>query len=361
LTPTVTVVTVESDTTEQESDTTVDVVCSNSGQLCETLYELTGSELFAEATSFVLGVPIKILLILTVALIVNHILRRVVQRLADRIGSVTRAHGHVVVEERNVERATERSATLGSMFRSVVTALVFGAAFIMILEAVGISVVAVIASAGVLSLAFGFGAQSVVEDLLRGIFMLAEDQFGVGDRIDVGVVDGYVERITLRTVVIRAPDGTLWHVPNSEINLVANESQLRSRAEVEIGVAYSVDIGRAIEVLDDATSAVLADPEWAQVVEGDGEVQGVQKLGDDAVIIRVVVWVESESRRRFERHLRRVLKDALDANGIEIPYRQLDVRLRESSAALAPAGADGRDHHRRAPASESIDNEGASG
>jgi small conductance mechanosensitive channel len=320
------------DTSEMTTDN-VDVVCGNAGELCEVLYEWTGSELLAEATSFFLGVPAKIVIIVVAALVVNRILRRAIRRLTDRLGRVTADHGGGVVDERNVERAQERASTIGSLMRSFSTACVFSFALILILEAVGLSVVAVIASAGVLSLAIGFGAQSVVEDLLRGMFMLGEDQFGVGDRIDVGVVNGYVERVTLRTAVIRDTDGTLWHVPNSEIARVANENQLRSRASVEIGVSYAADLDLAMTTLDTAVQRVVDDPDWADVIDGDHQVQGVHELGDDAVILRVIVWVGAGERRRLERHLRRVLKDALDDAGIEMPNRQVDVWLRPTSAA----------------------------
>jgi small conductance mechanosensitive channel len=322
---------------QQEEATTstdeVDIVCGNQGSVCEVLYEWTGSELFAEAVSFFLGVPLKILVIAVLALVLNKVLRRGIKNLVGRLGTVTAEHGDSVVMERSVERAEERASTTGSMLTSLSAAFVYGAALIMMLEVLGISVIPAIAAAGVLALAFGFGAQSVVEDLLRGVFMLAEDQFGVGDRIDVGYVNGYVERVTLRTVVIRDPQGTLWHVPNSEIDRIANEAQKSSRATIEIGVSYTADLDQAIEVLQQAAEAAADDPDWRQYVQRPPEVSGVQELGDDAVNIRVIVWVEAGERRRFERHLRRELKDALDAAGIVMPNRQVDVWLREQSVA----------------------------
>jgi small-conductance mechanosensitive channel len=186
----------------------------------------------------------------------------------------------------------------------------------------------------VLAIAIGFGAQSLVEDMLRGLFMLAEDQFGVGDRVSVGPVIGYFERITIRTTVIRDTQGTLWHVPNSEIDWVANEAQETSRATIEIGVSYTADLDDAIEVLLQAAEEAAADPDWQEYVTRPPEVSGVEELADDAVIIRVIVWVAAGERRRFERHLRLRLKEALDAAGIEMPNQQIDVWMRgEGSAA----------------------------
>ena len=163
--------------------------------------------------------------------------------------------------------------------------------------------------------------------------MLGEDQFGVGDRIDIGTVNGNVERVTLRTAVIRDANGTLWHVPNSEINWVANENQLRSRATVTVGVSYNTDLDIAIDALDRAARAAADDPDWRDLIDEAPQVNGVDELGDDAMNITVAVWVNAGARRRFERHLRRVLKEALDEAGVEMPNRQLDVWIRDQPVA----------------------------
>ncbi len=311
----------------------IDVVCGNQGAVCEVLYEWTDSELFAEATSFIIGVPVKIVFIAVLALILNKFSRSGIRRLTKRLGTATADHGDAVVTERSVARAEERASTIDSLLRSLSTAFIYGAAMILMLEVFGISLIPVIASAGVLSLAIGFGAQSVVEDLLRGVFMLAEDQFGVGDRVDIGSVNGYVERVTLRTTVIRDTTGTLWHVPNSQIDWVANEAQKSSRATIEIGVSYTVDLEEATNVLQLAAEDLTNDPDWSDIVQRPPEVSGVQELGDDAINIRVIVWVEAGARRRFERVLRRRLKEALDAAGVEMPNRQVDVWVRNQEVA----------------------------
>jgi small conductance mechanosensitive channel len=315
------------------AETEVDVVCGNQGPFCEALYEWTDNETLAEGVSFLVSTPIKIVIIALAALLLNRIVRRAIRRLTDRLGTATAEHGDAVVTERSVERAEERASTIGSLLRSLSSAVVYGTALILMLEVFGLSLVPVIASAGVLAIAIGFGAQSLVEDLLRGVFMLAEDQFGVGDRISVGPVNGYVERVTLRTTVIRDTQGTLWHVPNSEIDWVANEAQETSRATIEIGVSYTADLNAAMEVLLRAAEEAAADPAWQQHVTRPPEVSGVQELADDAVNIRVIVWVDAGERRRFERHLRRQLKEALDAAGLKMPNHQVDVWMRGETAA----------------------------
>jgi small-conductance mechanosensitive channel len=283
------------------SDETIEVVCSNQGAVCDVLYEWTDSEFFAEGVSFIIGVPVKILLIIALALVLNRIAQKGIRRLTVRLGTATAAHGDSIVTERSVERAEQRASTAGSLLRSLSTAVVYGAALILIFEVFGISMIPIIASAGVLAIAIGFGAQSLVEDMLRGVFMLAEDQFGVGDRISTGPVNGYVERITLRTTVIRDTQGTLWHIPNSQIDWVANEAQETSRATIEIGVSYNADLDDAMEVLLQAASSAAADPAWQEHVTRPPEVSGVQDLADDAVNIRVIVWVDAGERRKFER------------------------------------------------------------
>ncbi len=315
------------------AETDIDVVCGNQGPFCDVLYDWTDNETLAEVVSFVLGAPLKIVIIAASALILNRVLQRIVRRVVDRLGTATAEHGEAVVTERSMARAEERASTVGSLLRSLSTAVVYSVALIMMFEVFGISMIPIIASAGVLAIAIGFGAQSVVEDLLRGVFMLAEDQFGVGDRITVGAVNGYVERVTLRTTVIRDSQGTLWHVPNSQIDWVANEAQEISRATIEIGVAYTADLDDAIEVLQLAADDAAADPNWSEHVSRRPEVSGVQELTDDAISIRVIVWVDAGERRRFERHLRRYLKEALDVAGLEMPNRQVDVWMRRDGAA----------------------------
>ena len=232
----------------------------------------------------------KILIIVVGALVLNRGVRRLVGRLTVRLGTATADTR--VVSERSRERAEERADTIGSLLRSLSSGVIFGIAAIMILATFGISVVPAIASAGVLAIAIGFGAQSVVEDFLRGIFMLAEDQFGIGDRIDVGSVNGYVERVTLRTTVIRDPDGVLWHMPNSEINYVANEFQESNRAVVEIAIPYGSDMRNAMEVLGEAAVQACAHPEWTELVHGSPEVRGIQELEAHDISVRVQVWVD---------------------------------------------------------------------
>ncbi len=324
----------------QEVDAETDLVvetteaCADLGPICNVLADWTGNESLAETISLLLGTPTKILIVVVVAFLLNAVVRRSVGKLTDRLGTAA-ADAHVV-SERSRDRAAERADTIGSLLRSLSTVAIFGIAGIMILATLGISVIPAIASAGVLAIAVGFGAQSIVEDFLRGIFMLAEDQFGIGDRIDVGTVNGYVERVTLRTTVIRDPNGVLWHMPNSEISYVANEFQESSRAVVEIAIPYGSDMRNAMEVLGHAAEQACADPEWSELVHGVPEVRGIQELEAHNISVRVQVWVDAGEKRPFQRHLRLYLQEGLDEAGFGSPNPAYDVWLKGDSLDLPP-------------------------
>ena len=319
---------------EEEAELTVEVAdsCADLGPLCDQLVQWTGNETLSSTLAWFLGTPVKIIIIAILALGLNRLVRRAILRLMNRLGSASDDTAGRLLSDRSRERAEQRADTIGSLLRSLSTGLIYGIAALMMLDLVGISIVPIIASAGILGLAIGFGAQSVVEDFLRGLFMLGEDQFGVGDRVDVGSVNGYIERVTLRTTIIKDPNGTLWHIPNSEINYVANETQESSRAVVEVNMAYESDIGRAMEVLAAAAEAACAEPEWKDRVVSPPEVRGVQDLKYDDLTIRVQVWIESSVRRQFERHLRRHLKEGLEQAGVPHPNTGYDIWMREEAA-----------------------------
>lgn len=311
-----------------------EATCSELGPLCDRLLDWTGNADLSETLAWVLGTPLKVVGIILAALLLNRAVRAVLRRLVDRLGAATSARAEGLVSQESRNRAQQRASTVGSLLRSISSGIIFTVAVVMVLEQVGISIAPLIASAGILGLAIGFGAQSVVEDLLRGLFMLGEDQFGVGDRINVGTVEGFVERLTLRTVLIRDADGILWHIPNSELSFVANENQRANRAVVDIGVAYDADLNQTMDVLQKAAVAACDHPDWRDAVTSPARVLGVQELGDYQVVIRVELWVESGRMRGFERMLRLRLKGALDAAGIEMPNPTYDVRLRPAAEPL---------------------------
>ena len=273
---------------------------------------------------------LTILLIVVVALIVNRLLRRAVKRmlrtlqnggLQERLGAVRRATPDALLETGQMSlRAEQRIEALASVLRSVASFTIMAVAGVMILGELGVELGPLIAGAGIIGVALGFGSQSLVRDFLSGIFILVEDQFGIGDIVNLdGTTSGVVEAVSLRTTRLRAVDGTVWHVPNGEIRRVGNMSQHWSRALLDIEVAYATDLTRAKEVIREVAHAVWDED---QHVLEEPEVWGVEELGAHGVVIRLVVKTTPSEQYRVSRTLRERLKVAFDAEGIEIPFPQ---------------------------------------
>jgi moderate conductance mechanosensitive channel len=184
-------------------------------------------------------------------------------------------------------------------------------------NAFGLPVASLIAGAGVVGLAIGFGAQGLVSDVVTGFFLLLEKQLDVNDYVTIGNIDGIVEAVGLRTTQLRSFDGTLNFIPNRDILTVRNHSRGSMRALVDIGIAYDEDIDRAIEVTQAVCDQIAA--ENPVIVEGPNVI-GVQALGASDVVLRVIAKTENGEQWGIEREIRKAIKAAFDANGIEIPY-----------------------------------------
>jgi len=181
----------------------------------------------------------------------------------------------------------------------------------------GLSVASLIAGAGIVGLAIGFGAQGLVSDVVTGFFLLLEKQIDVNDYVTIGPVDGVVESVGLRTTQLRGFDGTLHYIPNREITSVSNHSRGNMRALVDIGISYNDNIDHAIEVMQRACDLVAA--QNPVVVEGPNVI-GVQAFGSSEVILRVIAKTQNGEQFALERELRKSIKEAFDKNGIEIPF-----------------------------------------
>ncbi|MBM4763296.1 mechanosensitive ion channel family protein [Bacillus sp. B15-48] len=193
----------------------------------------------------------------------------------------------------------------------------------------GLPVASLIAGAGVIGLAIGFGAQGLVSDVVTGFFLLLEKQIDVNDYVTVGSFDGIVESVGLRTTQIRGFDGTLNYIPNRDITSVSNHSRGNMRALVDIGISYNDDIDRAIEVTQRVCDQIAA--ENSVIAEGPNVV-GVQALGTSEVVLRVIAKTENGEQWAIERRLRKAIKEAFDANGIEIPFpHQVLIQKNDSS------------------------------
>ena len=209
---------------------------------------------------------------------------------------------------------------------------------LMILGEIGVNLAPIIAGAGVVGIALGFGAQQMVKDFLAGIFIIFEDQFGVGDIVDTGLATGKVEEVSLRTTRLRDQAGTLWIVPNGEIQRVGNTSQLWSNAVVDVEVAYDTNIDFAIRVIKETLDAIWHENDPKATVIAEPDVLGVDRLGDSSVVIRAVIKTEPAEQWAMGRIARKRLKEALDEAGIEIPFPQRTVWVRSDNDADAAAG-----------------------
>ena len=314
--------------------------------LCEWLLEQTGNEYVARASDVLVVRPARILLIIVLALIATRLLRRAIKRFVrglqgdrvrQRMTSLRERAPNVLLTtgQQPTVRTAQRAEAIGALLRSMTTAVVWTVATVMVLEQLAFSVGPLLAGAGVIGVALGFGAQNLVRDLLSGVFMLIEDQYGVGDVIDLGPATGTVEGISLRTTRIRDVEGTVWHIPNGAVDRVGNKSQQWSRALLDVEVAYGTDIPEARAVIKQVADGVWQDPDWDGKVLEEPEVWGVETLGANGVAIRLVVKTAPLAKWDVARELRARLKDAFDEQGIEIPFPQRVVWLRDPAAAHA--------------------------
>ena len=270
-------------------------------------------------TSALIG--IEIFLILVLGLMVRFGINRSLRLFIKRVVAL-RTDGDELEES---SRRSLRADTLIQLAHSITTVVVLGIVLLLILDRLGINLAPLLAGAGVAGIAIGFGAQAFVKDLLVGISVLAEDQYGVGDVIDFGEGSGTVESMTLKSTRVRSLDGTLWHLPNGEIARVANKTQGWSRVILDIGVAYSSEINfvqeKIQEVLD---SLALKDGVGSKFLEAP-EILGVQDLGENSVVLRITIKVLPGEHWQIARILRAALKEKFDDSNIEIPFPQVKI------------------------------------
>ncbi len=297
------------------------------------MFDVTGSESITNVSKIVGTWPFRVFVILVVAFLLDRLIQSYIIRKGRRIlrkhNGRSKRHANTAAEERAQLRVDTMASVLASFSRFVLAFVVI----LMVLDEFGISLAPLLAGASVLGVALGFGAQKIVADFLAGFFMLVEDQFGVGDVIDVGEVSGEVERVSLRMVTLRDVEGTLWFVSNSEIRRVANKSQLWSRAVLDIDVAYETDLRRAEGIIQRVADDLWQDETFT---EGDiidpPDVWGIERLGTDGVSIRLVVKTDPAEQWVIARELRLRIKEAFDEAEIEMPYPQRTVWIRSDES-----------------------------
>jgi small-conductance mechanosensitive channel len=330
------------DSSTEEVDPLIDACGEDPGSICEWVFEQTNSEFLASIADWALAKVVPSLLILIGAFIIVRLVSRSVhsstKRLANaasdaRLGAFEDSDLAVSEEKRHEEmaRAEARSESISSVVTSIASLIIWVIALLMVIAQFGVSLAPLLAGAGIAGVALGFGAQTLVKDFISGLFILIEDQYGVGDYVDIGEASGQVQRMTLRITSLRDVNGNLWHVPNGEITAVANQSQVWARALLDIEVAYESDLRQAQRLIAEVADAVWTDPEFEGAILEEPEVWGVQALAADGVAIRLVVKTVPASQWSVERELRLRIKEVFDTAGVEIPYPQRTVWLRGSA------------------------------
>lgn len=303
------------------------------------MYErLGGNETLAEVTNWLVDRPLRIVLALLIAWLVARLarrwVRRAVVRLVDPPTSAAERLGRIGIDVPagltavHDPRREARAKSISIVLENTVVVAIWTIALISVLGTIGIELGPLIAGAGIAGVALGFGAQSLVKDCIAGLFMLAEDQYGIGDVVDLGEAVGVVEAISLRSTVLRSHDGTVWHVPNGVVQRVGNKSQLWSVALLDVEVAYDTDLTRARELLHLAANEVCESEEFAPEILEAPMVLGVETLGPSGVVLRLTVKVEPGAQWRLQRALREHIKTVFDRERIEIPFPQRTVWMR---------------------------------
>ncbi len=279
--------------------------------------------------------PLTIAGIVVDAVVIRLLLHRVIERLTR-----DRGPGHVPALLRPLrdrapermravagpllhERRKQRAETMGSVLKSVTSIVVLTLAVIYVLGAVGLNVAPLIASAGIVGVALGFGAQNLVRDFLSGVFMILEDQYGVGDVVDLGVASGVVEGVGLRVTTLRDINGTVWYCRNGEVLRVGNKSQGFAVAVLDLPLAHTTDVDVASAVAAQvATNAVEQSPLASEDVLAAPEVLGVEAVTADTVTLRITINVRPGRQWTVQRALNQRILEEFDSRGIRPPYPQ---------------------------------------
>jgi small conductance mechanosensitive channel len=264
--------------------------------------------------------------------VANRLVRRAIRRLVGSMGeergiaSLRAPRALARTQELPSLRRLQRAETIGALLASIASLTIWSLAGLSALGTLGLDLAPLIAGAGIVGVALGFGSQNLVSDFISGIFMLLEDQYGVGDVIDAaaptGMVTGTVEGVGLRTTRLRDVNGTLWHLPNGEIRRIGNSSQGWARALVDVEVAYSADLQDATRVIERVADDLWHDGHWAARMLEEPELWGVEELGPAGVRVRLVVKTRPLEQWSVARELRARIKAAFDRAGIEVPGQQ---------------------------------------
>jgi len=305
----------------------------DAGSLCAAIYQLTNNDFLARSADAIITGTLHVALIVLLACAARFLIHRAINRIVDGatssrltrlVGRAPRLRGPVANGNGNSngpvsQRRAQRARTIGSVLRSLSSVVILLIGSVMVLAEFGVALGPILASAGIVGVAVGFGAQNLVRDFLSGMFMLLEDQYGVGDIVDLGEASGVVESVGLRITTVRDVNGTVWYVRNGEILRVGNKSQGYAVAVVDLPLAHSAVIAEATEIVATTAQARVAEKDVAESVLKAPEVLGVEKVGPEGVTLRMTVKVKAGQQFAVQRALNAAITDALDDAGVPRP------------------------------------------
>ena len=295
------------------------------GYLYELMREWGMGDFGARTLEFVFLRPLKIALIVVVGVLLTRLGTRAVRRFVRTL------HARGPVRTTSV-RAEQRISTLADVLTGMVRVVVGIVVALLVLGEIGVDLAPLLAGAGIAGIAVGFGAQSLVKDFLSGFFILLEDQYGVGDVINLGDATGTVEDISLRVTRLRATDGTVWFVPNGEIKRVGNTSMEWSRALIDVLIAYDSDLAAVTRAIGEEAQRFAGEAEWSDAVLEPPEVWGVQSMAVDGLTIRLVVKTAPRRQYAVARELRGRITDRLRRDGVKGPGQTVQTVLVSAGA-----------------------------
>lgn len=258
---------------------------------------------------------IKIVFILVGALVLNKILKKVIEK-TIRVAIVPSNYD-------SKDSEVKREDTLISIFWGILKITTFSVATLMVLSEMGLMIGPILAGAGIIGLAVGFGGQYLIRDIIAGLFIIVENQYRVGDLVDFDGVDGVVEDISIRMTTLRNLNGTVHHVPNGEIKRVSNHSKVFSRININIGVSYNSNIENVIAVVNKTGTDLANDPLWKESIIKAPQFLRVNDFADSSIIIKILGETQPNKQHEIAGELRKRLKTAFDTAGIEIPFPQI--------------------------------------
>jgi small conductance mechanosensitive channel len=321
--------------------------CLPDESTCERVYDWTGNERLADLADVLIGKPTALAGIVVIGLVVRWLLHRVVDRivrraeegvLPDRLNRMTVGRSATENGDSARGRRMQRARTMGDLLKSIITGVVVAVVITMALAELDYQIGPILASAGILGVALGFGAQNLVKDFLAGIFMIFEDQLGVGDVVDLGEASGTVEAVSLRVTRLRDVNGTVWYVRNGEILRVGNQSQNWARTVLDVTFPYREDVNRVRRVLQDVADDLWRDEEFEGVVIEQPEIWGIEAVTADAITMRVTLKTAPLEQWRVARELRARVKARFDAEGISAPYAHTVVVNQDQDSQAAAEG-----------------------